>query len=172
MANGFTDPKVGTLKVKVALNSETNIAQAGDVVTGNTYIGIGGFSMDSDFAGAQTVFNKILGDIAGATFDTDTTLRTYTVGVAEKQSPALQLDNDNISVAANASTTVTVTRLGDGVISVTPQTALEGVTVSVSGTTITINNSTATSGSGTYIVTCAETNAYSAGMTFLTVSAA
>ena len=172
MAFGFIDPKVGTLKVKVAVDSNTNIAQAGDVVTGNSFVGINGFSMDASFDDAQTVFGKILGDIAGATYDSDTTLRTFTVGVGEKDSPELSVDEDNVDVAAGASTTVTVSRLGDGVISVTPQTALEGVTYSISGNVITFTNSTASSGSGTYIVTCAETNQYAAGLTFITVNAA
>ena len=172
MANGFVDPKVGTLKVKVATNSETCIAQSDDVVTGNTYVGIGGFNMDANFAGAQVVFGKILGDIAGATYDSDTALKTYTVGVAEKESPALRLSQSVVSVASGSSATVTVSRAGNGVISVTPQTALDGVTFSIEGNIITFTNSTATSGEGTYIVTCAETNQYSAGMTFLTVAAA
>ncbi len=172
MAFGFVDPKVGTLKVKVAVDSNTNIAQAGDVVTGNSFVGINGFSMDASFDDAQTVFGKILGDIAGATYDSDTTLRTFTVGVGEKDSPELSVDDDDITLAAGASTTVTVSRLGDGVISVTPQSALEGVTYSVSGTSITFTNSTASSGTGAYIVTCAETGQYSAGMAFINVTAA
>ena len=170
MANGFVDPKVGTLKVKVAVNSDTNIAQTSDVVTGNTYVDITGFSMDANLAGAQTVFNKILGDIAGATFDTDTTLRIYTVTVDEKQSPALRLSESDVDIAAGSSANVTVTRNGTGAISVTPQSALEGVTYTVDGTTITFTNATATEGEGTYIVTCAETNDYSAGMAFVTIN--
>lgn len=170
MAYGFVDPKVGTLKVKVAVDSNTNIAQTGDVVAGNTYVGIGGFSMDANLAGAQTVFGKILGDIAGATYDSSTTLRTFTIGVDEKSSPTLSLSSSDVDVAAGASTTVTVTRLGDGVISVVAQTPLEGVTYSVSGNVITFSNASATSGEGTYVVTCAETNLYTAGMAFVTVN--
>lgn len=172
MANGFVDPKVGTLKVKVAVDSNSYIAQAGNTVTGNTYLSIGGFSMDANLAGAQTVFGKILGDIAGATYDSSTTLRTFTIGVAEKESPALSLSESSVSIAAGSSTDVTVTRAGNGAISVTPSSALAGVTYSISGNTITFTNSSAAEGSGTYVVTCAETNEYSAGLALITVNAA
>ena len=172
MANGFVDPKVATLKVKVATDSNSYIAQAGNTVTGNTYLSIGGFSLDANLAGAQTVFGKILGDIAGATYDSATTLRTFTVSVGEKESPALSLSDDAVSIAVGSSTDVTVTRAGDGAISVTPTTPLAGVTYSISGNTITFTNSSATEGSGTYVVTCAETNDYAAGMAFITVNAA
>lgn len=88
-ATGFIDPKVATLKVEVDLNENGNIAMSGKTPAGTKTITFNGFTAAGSgtvaFTNAQTVFTKVLGGIAGATFNSASAQRIITekTGVVE-----------------------------------------------------------------------------------------
>lgn len=77
----FAVAKTGTLKVALNLDSDANIAQSGAAVADTKMISINGFKADGNLEQADTVFNALLTEIAGGTYDTLTTTKTITVGV-------------------------------------------------------------------------------------------
>ena len=82
-ATGFVDPAVATLKVEIDLNQNGNIAMSGETPAGTKTISFNGFKATGNFTDAQTVFNKILVGIAGATPNSATAQRTVTAKVGE-----------------------------------------------------------------------------------------
>ena len=83
MAKQFATAVTGTLKANVAIDENGNIAQNGDVVAGNKSYSINGLKAAASVAEANTVYNAIIGNIAGGTFDSDTFVKTISVGVVD-----------------------------------------------------------------------------------------
>ena len=82
-ATGFVEPAVATLKVGIDLNQNGTIAMSGDTPAGTKIITFNGFKATGTFTDAQTVFNKVLVGIAGATPNSATAQRTITAKVGE-----------------------------------------------------------------------------------------
>ena len=78
----FAPAHVGTLKVKLAVNEDGNIAQSGETATGQKTFSLNGFKAKGNLDEADTVFGKIFGDIAGGTYDSLSAEKTITQGVA------------------------------------------------------------------------------------------
>ena len=66
----WSEPAVSALKVDVALNANGNIAQTGQTVKGTKTVTINGFKTAGTAADAKTVWDAIIGDIGGGSFDT------------------------------------------------------------------------------------------------------
>ena len=78
MAN-FQNPKTATVKMKVDITSDGNIAQSSDFATSSKYISIKGISATCDLADAEKVFNVFIGDsLGGGTFDNYSAVRAIT----------------------------------------------------------------------------------------------
>ena len=78
----FADAHVGTLKVKLAVNADGNIAQSGEAATGQKTFTLNGFKAKGNLENANVVFGKLFGDIAGGSYDSLSAEKTVTQGVA------------------------------------------------------------------------------------------
>ena len=83
MAFEFINPKTVDLTVQVDVDSDSNIAQSGATPAGTNKLTVQGFSISGTGANAETVFEKLLTDICGATYHMATTKRTLNQGVQE-----------------------------------------------------------------------------------------
>lgn len=79
----FAEATVSSLKVNVDLNAAGNIAQDGETAAGQKAITINGFKASGNLAAADTVFNKLIGNIAGGTYDTLSAVKITIQGVNE-----------------------------------------------------------------------------------------
>ena len=82
----------------------------------------------------------------------------------------LSLSATDFTLAAGASTDVTVTRLGDGAISVSNTTVLEGLAYEISDTTITFSNSSATEGTGVFKIDVEGTAIFNPSSTTVSIT--
>ena len=85
MAIQFVDPKVVSLTVDVGINSSGNIAMEGETATGQKTLTIGGFKASGTGTNAETVIEKIVGDIGGANYDTLSAKKKYVVTAEEAE---------------------------------------------------------------------------------------
>lgn len=83
MAYAFATPTTATVKMNVATTAAGNIAQSGDTAAGNKTFSIPGVKQAATLDEAKTVYDAIIGDIAGGTFDSLSATKTITVGVVE-----------------------------------------------------------------------------------------
>ena len=79
----FAQPTTSVLKMNVNQNSAGNIAQEGETAASQKVVSINGFKAAGTLANADTVFSKLIGDIAGGTYDTLSAAKVTTQGVAE-----------------------------------------------------------------------------------------
>ena len=82
MANLVTSA-TAAMKMEVGLNARGTIAQEGETVTGKKSVSIPGLSSDCTLVQADAVFDEIIGNIAGGTYDTLTTVQTIQRKVVE-----------------------------------------------------------------------------------------
>lgn len=85
MAKEFSAGKVGVLKANVAINEDGNIAQSGETVAANKALSLQGVKSGATLAEANTFYNEIYGKIGGATYDSDTMVKTVTYTVEDVQ---------------------------------------------------------------------------------------
>lgn len=78
---GWENPNISTVKMKVDLNEDGFIAREGENVSGSKVQKIKGLKIDGNINEATALFQKIVGDISGASFDTSTSKKeiAYTV---------------------------------------------------------------------------------------------
>ncbi len=80
----FAPAYTASVKMKVPVTAEGNIAQTDDTLTGATkQISIQGIKTNATLAEANTVFNAFVGNIAGGSFDSLSAVKTITQGVSE-----------------------------------------------------------------------------------------
>lgn len=73
----FKDAKISTVKMKIPLNSNGNIAQIGDTTASVKYYSIAGISATANLEECRTVFNIFYGDsLAGGWPDEYTAQKT------------------------------------------------------------------------------------------------
>lgn len=77
----FAQATTSDLKVSVDMNAAGNIAQDGETAASQKVFTIKGFKATGTLANADTVFNKLIGGIAGGTYDTLTAAKITTQGV-------------------------------------------------------------------------------------------
>ena len=78
----FASANVANLSVQVNVDSDANIATSGAAV-GTKKISMKGFKANGTLANANTVFNALLTDICGGTYDSLTANKTINQGVEE-----------------------------------------------------------------------------------------
>lgn len=79
----FATANTSVLKMAVELNASGNIRQSGETAAGQKVISINGFKATGTLANADTVFNKLIGNIAGGSYDTLSASKVITQGVTE-----------------------------------------------------------------------------------------
>ena len=79
----FAEAKTAVLKMNVDLNASGNICQDGETAAGQKVISINGFKATGTLANANTVFDKLIGNIAGGNYDTLSASKVTTQGVSE-----------------------------------------------------------------------------------------
>lgn len=87
MAYAFATANTANVKMNVALDENGNIAQNGDTVAGNKMFTIQGVKATATLDEAKTVFDAFVGNIAGGTYDSLSTIKTISVGVVEVEEP-------------------------------------------------------------------------------------
>lgn len=80
-AETWETANVATLKVDVNLTAAGNIAQEGDTVAGKKTITFKGLAASATPANANTVLDKIVGDICGGSYDSNSKNRSVSQGV-------------------------------------------------------------------------------------------
>lgn len=85
MAKEFSAGKVGVLKANVAINEDGNIAQSGETAAANKALSLQGVKSGATLAEANTFYNEIYGKIGGASYDSDTMVKTVTYTVVDVQ---------------------------------------------------------------------------------------
>lgn len=83
MAMDFFNPATATLKVKMALNEDGNIAQSGETAAAQKVITLPGLKQNATLAEANTVLTALVGNIAGGSFDSLSASKTTTQEVGE-----------------------------------------------------------------------------------------
>ncbi len=79
----FASANVANLSVQVNVDSDANIATSGATTAGTKKISMKGFKANGTLANANTVFNALLTDICGGTYDSLTANKTINQGVEE-----------------------------------------------------------------------------------------
>lgn len=79
----FAQAKTATVKMKVNLNADGNIAQTGEEVAGAKYFSVAGLSAASTLADAKAFYDATYVNIGGGSYDTLTAQKTITTGVSE-----------------------------------------------------------------------------------------
>ena len=79
----FATANTATVKMKIDINADGKIAQTGDTVVGSKTPSLAGIKPTATLAEAKTVFDAFYGQIAGASYDSLTAVKTITQGVAE-----------------------------------------------------------------------------------------
>lgn len=82
MAN-FATAVAATVKMPVNLKADGTIAQSGDTVAGTTTFTVPGIKANATLTEANTVFNAIVANIGGGSYDSLKAVKTITVGVTE-----------------------------------------------------------------------------------------
>ena len=80
-AESWANAPVANVKFDVNINEDGNIAQEGETPAGQKSFTIKGFVATGTPAQANTVLDKIIGDIAGGTYVSNSKVRTITQGV-------------------------------------------------------------------------------------------
>ncbi len=80
-AESWANAPVANVKFDVNLNSDGNIAQEGETVAGQKSFTIKGFTAAGTPAQANTVLDKVIVDIAGGSYVSNSKVRTITQGV-------------------------------------------------------------------------------------------
>ena len=80
-AESWANAPVANVKFDVNLNSDGNIAQEGETVAGQKSFTIKGFTATGTPAQANTVLDKVIVDIAGGSYVSNSKVRTITQGV-------------------------------------------------------------------------------------------
>ena len=78
----FAPLLTSTLKMKLAVNEDGNIAQTGEAAKGQKAFTLNGFKAEGSLDEANVVFGKIFGNIAGGNYDSLSAEKTVTQGVA------------------------------------------------------------------------------------------
>lgn len=92
MAYGFDTPKVATLKFKVAVNMDKNIAQLGEIITGYKIISIRGFKADGTLVEAKTIIDAVLDTMGGGIYDLKKVQKVITSFVADNDIQYIEVD--------------------------------------------------------------------------------
>lgn len=79
----FKTAKTSTLKVKINLNADGNVAQSGETVKSTKVVSLQGFKAEGNLAQANTVFQAMYGQIAQGTYDGLSAVKTTSQEVAE-----------------------------------------------------------------------------------------
>ena len=80
-AESWANAPVANVKFDVNLNADGNIAQEGDTPASQKSFTMKGFSATGTPAQANTVLDKIIGDISGGTYVSGSKVRTIVQGV-------------------------------------------------------------------------------------------
>ena len=84
MAADFIKPPTSTLKVKVDLDADEVIVQDGKLPSGKKRtLTIRGFKQDGTLDEANVVFDKVLGEIAGTSYDSISATKSVTESIGE-----------------------------------------------------------------------------------------
>ena len=83
MALQFVDPKTVGLVVNVDINAAGNIATGSDTAAGQKAVTISGFKTAGTGDDAETVFEKLLGDVVGVNYITNTAYKKFNVPLEE-----------------------------------------------------------------------------------------
>lgn len=79
----FAIDRTGVLKMNVGLNANGNLATGEQAVVSEKSFSIPGVASECTVAQADTVFDKIIGDIVGGNYDSTTMVQTLTKRYAE-----------------------------------------------------------------------------------------
>ena len=98
---GWENPKISTVKMRVDLNEDGFIAREGETKKGSKLQKIKGLKINGDIDEATALFQKIVGDIGGANFDTSTAKRevAYTVNKPKYEDVYTEVDFTNTDIA-------------------------------------------------------------------------
>lgn len=77
----FENNSVMNVSMKIGLDLNGNIAQSGDTIAAKKRVSIAGIKKNATLAEANTVFSVFYGQIADATFDSLSAVRTISEGV-------------------------------------------------------------------------------------------
>ena len=80
-AESWADVPVANVKFDVALNADGNIAKDGETAASQKSFTMKGFSVTGTPAQANTVLDKVIGDISGGTYASGSKVRTIVQGV-------------------------------------------------------------------------------------------
>lgn len=84
MSVDFIKPPTSTLKVKVDLDADEVIVQNGKLPSGKKRtLTIRGFKQDGTLDEANVIFNKVLGDIAGTSYDSISATKYVSESIGE-----------------------------------------------------------------------------------------
>ncbi len=80
-AESWANAPTANITFDVNLNTDGNIAQEGETLAGQKSFTIKGFTAEITPAQANTVLDKIIGDIGGGTYVSNSKVRNITQGV-------------------------------------------------------------------------------------------
>ena len=87
MAYEFVTPTTAAVSMGVAVTEDGYLAGSGDTPAGKKKFSIPGIATTATNSDCATVFQAIVGGIAGGTYDSTTTVKTVTYTVAEVEEP-------------------------------------------------------------------------------------